>query len=162
MVAYHIKMIKINLINQQNKYQIQEIRIKKLLSFFISEIHQKTNKYDEISIIIINDDKMIDLNKTYFNKNSTTDVISFLYDPIPGEQNLYSGDIIINLDKVVNEGKIRNNMNYELGFYLAHGFDHLNGNKDNTYIKRLIMHKREKKWLKNADKLNLLDNLILD
>ena len=107
----------------------------------------------------MDNNKIKKLHKKYFNKNIITDVITFSYSPIPGE-NKFSADIVINIDLVYKEGLIRNNIDYELAFYIAHGIDHLNGNNDNSYLKRQEMHNREKKWLLKLEKNDLLNNLI--
>lgn len=160
MDEYHINQMKISLINQQNNYNINKKRILILSKEFGFKIQSLDKNWDEITIILTDHENMISLNSKYFKKKTTTDVISFTYNPIPGEKQLLGGDIVINLDMVMEEGKKRNNINFELAFYIAHGFDHLSGYDDNTPIKRKKMHDREKKWIEQADQHNLLDNLI--
>ena len=160
MDEYRINKMKISLINQQNNYHINNKNILNLSKEFGLKIQSEDKDWDEITIILTDHKNMINLNNKYFNKENTTDVISFTYDPIPGEQQLLCGDIIVNLDMVIEEGKRRSNVNYELAFYIAHGFDHLSGNNDNTPLKRKKMHAREKKWIEQAAKYDLLDDLI--
>ena len=71
-------------------------------------------------------------------------MISFRYEPIPGESNQLTGDLIINVQRAHEEGVQRGDRNFELAFYIAHGFDHLNGATDDTPQKRTSMHHREK------------------
>ena len=160
MDEYHTKQMKIYLINQQNNHNINHNNILKLVEELGTNIKSSKKNWDEITIIITDHTGIKKLNNKYFKKDYTTDVISFLYHSIPGEKNALSGDIIVNLDQVFDEGNIRDNINYELAFYIAHGLDHLNGNDDNTSIKRNKMHDREKKWIEKAIKQNLLNNLI--
>ena len=49
---------------------------------------------------------------------------------------------------VYKEGLIRNSIDYELAFYIAHGIDHLNGNDDNTDKKAENAQSREQMGLK--------------
>lgn len=99
-------------------------------------------------------------NQEYFNKNRPTDVITFRYDPIPGEPNLLCGDLIINIERAFEEGTTRGHINYELALYLAHGFDHLSGAEDNTPEKQKAMRTTEIQWLEEAQQNNLLSNLF--
>ena len=151
--------MKIHLINNQKKYKIESNNILKVIESLCQNLKQTKKSWDEISIIIVDNNKIKKLHKKYFNKNTITDVITFSYSPIPGE-NKFSADIVINIDLVYKEGLIRNNIDYELAFYIAHGIDHLNGNNDNSYLKRQEMHNREKKWLLKLEKNDLLKNLI--
>ena len=151
--------MKIHLINNQKKYKIETNNILKVIESLCQNLKKSKENWDEISIIIVDNNKIKKLHKKYFNKNFITDVITFSYSPIPGE-NKFSADIVINIDLVYKEGLIRNNTDYELAFYIAHGIDHLNGNDDNSYLKRKKMHNREKKWLLKLEKNNLLNNLI--
>ena len=151
--------MKIHLINNQKKYKIESNNILKVIESLCKNLKQTKKSWDEISIIIVDNNKIKKLHKKYFNKNIITDVITFSYSPIPGE-NKFSADIVINIDLVYKEGLIRNNIDYELAIYIAHGIDHLNGNDDNSYLKRQEMHNREKKWLLKLEKNDLLNNLI--
>jgi probable rRNA maturation factor len=97
-------------------------------------------------------------NREFFGKDRPTDVISFRYDPIPGEDPAATGDLIINVECAVREGTVREGAEAELALYIAHGFDHLSGADDNTPAKRAAMRRTELRWL---DELNdLTQNLI--
>ena len=159
MVEYRIKIMKIHLNNKQTKYRINSAKIKKVINLLCLNLDLNKRKWSDISVIIVNESEIQSLHHKYFNKNETTDVITFTYPPIPCEK-YYSGDIIINIDIVHKEGKKRKNINYELVFYIAHGIDHLNGNNDDTLEKRKKMHNREKKWVAKLDEIDLLNNLI--
>lgn len=151
--------MKIHLINNQRKYKIKSNNILKVTKSLAQNLKFKKNNWDEISIIIVCDNEIKKLHKKYFNKNTITDVITFSYSPIPGEKK-FSADIVINIDLVHKEGLIRNGIDYELAFYIAHGIDHLNGNDDNTDKKKQKMHNRENKWVSKLQKNGLLNNLI--
>ncbi len=99
-------------------------------------------------------------NLEYFGKNRPTDVISFRYEPVPGENEGWSGDLIVNVDRAVQEGTTRGKIDYELALYIAHGFDHLSGAEDDTDEKRKKMRATETAWLRAASKEGLLEGLF--
>lgn len=91
------------------------------------------------------------LNKQFFQKNSSTDVISFTYDNehIPEEEDDPSGEVVVNIDAAIRQvgHKPASAVLQELLFYMAHGIDHLCGYNDDTPEQRNIMHTREQRWL---------------
>jgi len=101
---------------------------------------------------------MTQTNREYFGKNRPTDVISFRYDPVPGERNAWSGDLIINVDRAVQVGPQHKGIDYELALYIAHGFDHLSGADDDTDANRKKMRTTETAWLREAGAL--VDGLV--
>lgn len=102
---------------------------------------------------MVDDDGITRTNREYFGKNRPTDVISFRYEPIPGEEDTWSGDLVINVDRAVQIGPEHDGIDYELALYLAHGFDHLSGAEDDTDYKRKKMRATETAWLKQAGPL---------
>ena len=111
-------------------------------------------------MVLVDNDGITQTNREYFGKNCPTDVISFRYDPIPGEKDERSGDLIINVDRAVEEGTARSKIDYELALYIAHGFDHLSGAEDNTPEKQKKMRATETAWLRKAKAEGLLDSLL--
>ena len=90
-------------------------------------------KYDgeEISMLLCNDIYMQELNKTYRNIDSTTDVLSFENDEeYEDEEGRWKcvGDIVISLDTLpVNAEYFKESRNDELKRLIVHGLLHLNG-----------------------------------
>ena len=148
-------------INQQ-KHPIHLEKIKRLTDWLAKKLADRTapKTWGEIAIILVDNPGIIQTNREYFGKDRPTDVISFRYDPIPGEADELSGDLIINVDQAITEGTIRGNINHELALYIAHGFDHLSGAEDNTPEKRKKMLATETTWLRQATKENLIDGLL--
>ncbi len=109
-------------------------------------------------MVLVDDEAITQTNREYFGKNRPTDVISFRYDPVPGEDDAWSGDLIINVDRAVQVGPDHKGIDYELALYIAHGFDHLSGAEDDTDAKRKKMRATETAWLREAG--NLVDGLI--
>ena len=110
--------------------------------------------------MLVDDEGITRTNREYFGKNRPTDVISFRYDPVPGEDPAYGGDLVVNVDRAIQEGTARGSVDRELAFYIAHGFDHLSGAEDDTPEKRAKMHATETAWLREADEEGLLDGLV--
>ena len=86
---------------------------------------------EEISMLFCNDTYMQELNKTYRNIDSTTDVLSFENDEeYEDEEGKWKcvGDIVISLDTLpVNADYFEESRNDELKRLIVHGLLHLNG-----------------------------------
>ena len=150
-------MIKINIICNSNtwfKY------IKNPNYFFhnkISNLNKNFKKYKNKKVyctLLLSGNKEIKkLNKKFRKKNKTTDVLSFPFHKkkefkkiMRKENEIYLGDIIINLDKIK---KYNNKESFNLAFnkLWIHGLIHLFGydhKKNNDFYK---MQKIEKKFL---------------
>ncbi|MBI1913018.1 MAG: rRNA maturation RNase YbeY [Deltaproteobacteria bacterium] len=77
----------------------------------------------EVSVLITDDDRIQELNKTYRNKNKPTDVLSF---PMDDEQLL--GDIVISMDTAKAQAEsFKVSLDEELSRLLVHGLLHLLG-----------------------------------
>ena len=86
---------------------------------------------EEISMLLCNDTYMQELNKTYRQIDSTTDVLSFENDEeYEDEEGRWKcvGDIVISLDTLpVNADYFEEDRNAELKRLIVHGLLHLNG-----------------------------------
>ena len=147
--------MKISIQNQQKNHPIQIQNLYKLAEFLGDKLETATaqNRWSEVCIVLVDDDGITQMNREYFGKERPTDVISFRYDPIPGEEEAWSGDLIINVDRAVQVGPEHNGPDDELALYVAHGFDHLSGAEDDTDEKRNRMHATETAWLYEAGPL---------
>lgn len=93
----------------------------------------------EVSITVVSNEKIQDINKEYRDKDKVTDVISFAIED--DEQELFKefdlegvtiprdlGDVFISYDKAVEQAEeFGHTVERELGFLMVHGFLHLNG-----------------------------------
>lgn len=153
--------MKTSIQNQQKNHPIQIKNLCKLAVFLGDKLESATaqNRWSEVCIVLVDDAGITQINREYFGKARPTDVISFRYDPIPGEEEAWSGDLIINVDRAVQVGPEHNGTDDELALYIAHGFDHLSGAEDDTDEKRSRMHATETAWLREAGPLtkNLFD-----
>lgn len=150
--------MKIALLNQQKNHPLHPKKIERLALWLSNKTEAATTPvaWSEVTIVLTDNAGITRTNCEYFGKNRPTDVISFRYDPIPGEANAWSGDLIINVDRAVEEGTARGAIDYELALYMAHGFDHLTGAEDTTPVQRDKMHATETSWLTEAETLGLL------
>ena len=86
---------------------------------------------EEISMLLCNDTYMQELNRTYRQIDSTTDVLSFENDEeYEDEEGKWKcvGDIVISLDTLpVNADYFEEDSNSELKRLIVHGLLHLNG-----------------------------------
>lgn len=92
----------------------------------------------EISITVVDNQKIKEINRDYRNKDAVTDVISFaqeddedIFMTIDLEDDDFPrdlGDIFLSYDKAVEQASdYGHSVDRELGFLLVHGFLHLNG-----------------------------------
>ena len=108
-------------------------------------LNDKNQDTANISIIISNDEKLLQLKKQYFNQNVLTDVITFNLeesgDPIEGE-------IYISLNRVAeNARKFQQEIGRELKRVIIHGFLHLLGYDDKTLEEKKVMTHMEDHYL---------------
>ena len=146
----------------QKSHPIHLQTLQKLTDWLGRKLEEKTTptRWSEVAVVLVDDAGITQTNREYFGKNRPTDVISFRYDPIPGEDPEYSGDLIVNIDRAVQEGTARGKLDYELALYIAHGFDHLSGAEDDTDEKRRKMRAAETAWLRQARDQGLLGKLV--
>ncbi|WP_372807867.1 rRNA maturation RNase YbeY [Pontiella sp.] len=141
------------LLNQQEKHRLQLSKLQKLADWLAAKLEARTvEPWSEVCIVLTDDEGIVPANLEYFGKARPTDVISFRYDPIPGEDEGFSGDLIVNVDRALQVGPEQNGADYELALYIAHGFDHLAGSEDDTPEKKKAMLDTESAWLAEAGK----------
>ncbi|HAU40399.1 MAG: metalloprotease probable rRNA maturation factor [Candidatus Peregrinibacteria bacterium GW2011_GWF2_43_17] len=95
-----------------------------------------------ISLVIVGDKRIQEINKIYRGKNKPTDVISFAYEDSPEfpKENLL-GEIYISLDIAKKQSKEQSHtLKYELRFLFAHGVLHLLGytHKTEDKLKKML------------------------
>ena len=102
--------------------------------------------WQEVTLLLTDDSGITQYNREFFGKDRATDVISFRSEPIPGEDGV-TGDLIVNVERAVQEGPEHGGISAELALYIAHGFNHLSGADDNTPAKRAAMRRTEMRRL---------------
>ena len=97
----------------------------------------------EVSIALVDDDYIKQLNSKYREHDQTTDVLSF-----PQDDDFLLGDIIISLDTAQAQAQEYNHsLAREIGFLTVHGMLHLFGYGHYKEQERRIMRKKEEEIL---------------
>jgi probable rRNA maturation factor len=116
--------------------------IRKWLKVVIRQ-EKKTPWY--INFIFCSDDYLLELNKTYLQHETLTDILTFPYQDDP---DIISGDIFISIDRVKeNADEFRQDFEKELQRVMVHGVLHLIGYSDHGKKKKIIMTEREDYYL---------------
>ena len=150
-------MIKINVITNYSKWfnyikDPNDYIDKKINNLNLGE-KKFTKKILYCTLLLSGKNEIKKLNKKFRKKNKFTDVLSFpfhskydLKKKLKKENEIYLGDIIINLDQIKNKQELKNFRN-EFDHLWIHGFVHLFGydhKKNKEYLK---MSRIEKKYL---------------
>jgi len=94
----------------------------------------------DINYIFCNDNYLHDINVTYLNHDTLTDIISFDYSV--GKE--LHGDIFISIDRVTdNANDFKVQFNEELSRVMVHGVLHYCGYKDKTDEDKSMMRSKE-------------------
>lgn len=135
------------------------ILIKEVISASAKELKKGENF--ELSIILLNNKKIQEINKKYRSINQETDVISFALED--NEEDNFDmffeegknpfprilGDIFISLDKAKEQAdEYEHSFQRELAFLVVHGFLHLNGYDHQTEAEEKEMFNLQEKILK--------------
>jgi len=111
----------------------------------------------EVSVALVDNDYIRELNKTYRGKDAPTDVLSFPMlepgevDDVPseGEVEQLLGDIVISLEKAEEQAKsYGHSFEREVAFLVVHGVLHLLGYDHEIEEERKIMRQKEEEVLK--------------
>lgn len=115
-----------------------------------------------MSLVLTDDAGMRDINRRYLGRDEATDVIAFRLDPIPGEKDGPTGEVIVNVQRALAAGPRSRGWSpsRELALYVAHGCNHLGGATDKSAAARARMRRRELEWLRRARREGWLEELI--
>ena len=130
------------IIENRSKYKLAA---KIFYSVIKSIEEEELDKYEEVNLLLTDDDTIKNLNGRYRGKNKKTDVLSFP-SQIPGLP--FLGDIIIDTS-VDNEQKGNHSLEEELQFLFLHGVLHLLGYDHISAQQKKIMDAKEKKYREN-------------
>lgn len=114
----------------------------------------------EVCVILAGNASTRGINRQLFDSPDTTDVMSLRYDPSPGTGGMCSGEVVVNVERAIEEGPRRGGADRELALYVAHGIDHLSGEEDGSARGYARMRRRELRWLKAAAGAGLLHGLV--
>ena len=115
-------MIKINYVNQYDKIR----SYKKIINYILKKgyLDLKLTEDVIVSVILLDNQAIHELNRIYRDIDSPTDVLSF-----ENDSDLYEiGDIFISIDKIKSQAEeLGHSFEYELAFITVHGFLHCLG-----------------------------------
>lgn len=107
----------------------------------------------EVSITLVDNQYIQSLNKQYRDKDIPTDVLSFpmgkdgKYEVNPETGAQILGDIIISMEKVIEQGKVYgHSMQREVAYLVAHGMLHILGyDHERSSLEKVRMREKEEK-----------------
>lgn len=142
--------------NRQNKYEINEELVQLLERAAIACLTYENWDADyEVSLSLVDDDEIKELNKTYRGKDYSTDVLSF---PLVDEEQMIDieekllGDIVISVERAAEQANEYNHsFEREMGFLLVHSMFHLMGYDHDTEEATNDMRAREEAVLSSIN-----------
>lgn len=143
------------IINQQNKVNYTK-DLQQIITNVTKAIAKlgKLPKNTEVSILIVDNNYIRELNFIYRGLNQATDVLSFAMNELGDEEPDYDfegelnvlGDIIISLEQaVIQSEEYNHSLERELGFLVAHGMLHLLGYDHESPEEEAVMRELEEK-----------------
>jgi len=137
-----------------NESSHSAINNKRLLKSWIREIIKSYRfSIGAINIILVDDEEILNVNRTFLNHNYFTDVITFDYT----DRRVISGDIYISIDSVLNNANhFKQSLNDELKRVIIHGILHLLGFNDSTEEEKIAMRKLENRALNKVKDLLII------
>ena len=156
--------MKIEINNQQSLLKISKRKISKLITFFMGKASKliPERQWQDISLVITDDDLISSVNSEFMGVQSTTDVLSFCLPPMPEAPALFAGEIFVNAQKAIDIARGGPKaVARELALYIAHACDHLMDEDDSDVPSRRRMRNRELRWLREADTMGLLSDIAI-
>ena len=137
-----VDLIKIELTNQQDQHPVDEER---LIEAVRSVLQEEGVKCAEISIAVVDDQTIHELNVQYLNHDYPTDVLSFV---LQREEDYVDGELVVSADTAATQS-VRYGWQAanELLLYVIHGSLHLVGYQDGSETEAAAMRSREDYFL---------------
>lgn len=148
------------IIDQQNKVSYNE-ELQNVITSVASaaaKLHNLPEK-SELSLLLVDDSYIQELNSIYRGQNSVTDVLSFAMNELSEDEPDFDfsndlnvlGDIVISLEKAQSQSEeYGHSLSRELGFLVAHGMLHLMGFDHETEVEEKVMRELEEKILQSV------------
>ena len=136
--------IVIQIIKKFKGIDISEPKIKKLTGALCDRFakHRPADTRYEISIAIVDDNEICELNKQFLNSKAATDCLSFDLSDDEGRPKIF--DLIVNGEMAVRQANLRGHSRQaELALYITHGLLHNLGFDDATKSQARKMHETE-------------------
>ena len=152
--------MEIMIINQQNL-----VNFNKEMQHLINNVVNHTAKLGrlpkntEVSILIVDNSYIQELNFIYRSQNKPTDVLSFSMNEmsdnepdfdVPGDVYLL-GDIVISIEQALCQSKdYGHSLERELGYLVVHGMLHLLGYDHESEDEKMVMRSLEEKVMRSV------------
>lgn len=116
---------------------------RKLRSWILDVIEREGGTPGEVNVVLVCDDRLLQMNRDFLNHDYYTDIMTFQEDP-----DTVSGEIYISIDRVKeNARKYKKDASEELHRVIIHGFLHMLGYSDKSDVEKEIMRAREDFYL---------------
>ena len=118
---------------------------RKLRNWFRATILKEGGKPGTLNFIFCSDSYLLEINTSYLNHNTFTDIITF---DLSEDKQTVSGDIFISIERVKENAKsFKISFPWELNRVLIHGILHLLGYQDKTPSQKKEMRSKEDYYL---------------
>ena len=135
-------MIRIYWADQQRHLKVNKRNLNVMLRSVLREMGYGSIS---LSIALVDDKQIQQLNQQYLNRDEPTDVLAFpLADSTDaGKENLL-GEVVVSTEQALSEARRRDySPHQELALYCVHGLLHLLGYDDTTVKKRRAMEQKQ-------------------
>ncbi|QDU81340.1 Endoribonuclease YbeY [Polystyrenella longa] len=143
-------MYQLDIANQQELLPVNESELEKVVHLLLNEEQVAAA---EISLVLVDNPTLRELNIQYLNHDYDTDVLSFLLEeeqlevldsPRRGAGKRIEGELIISTEMAIERApEYKWSAENEFILYLIHGILHLLGYDDLTDEERMLMRERE-------------------
>lgn len=138
----------VEITNRQRRFRINRKEVENLAALVLAGEGVGER---EVSLLLVNNDQIRELNRRYLKRNYPTDVLSFPQNEGPdcNINNRFLGDVVLSTEQILlqtpeNGERVED----EFALCLIHGILHLLGYSDHPSDFREIMRLREEKFLK--------------
>jgi probable rRNA maturation factor len=136
------KRFQIEISNQQDVVEVDELQLRQSIAMIL----QDAGIFEaEVSLAIVDDSTIWELNKQHLDHDYPTDVLSFL---LTRDDQWLEGEVIVSADTAIREaGAYQWPATHELLLYVIHGTLHLVGYDDLQPEALQVMREREDHYL---------------
>lgn len=133
----------VEVIDKQSALNIDESRLIEAVNFIVSDSDYESA---EISIAVVGDAEMHEMNNQYLAHDYPTDVLSF---PLEATDRFLAGEIIVSSETAIKESAEHGLADLdELLLYVVHGTLHLVGYDDKDPNHRKVMREKETVYMR--------------
>ncbi|MCX5692846.1 MAG: rRNA maturation RNase YbeY [Candidatus Omnitrophica bacterium] len=139
--------MKIDIQNLQSVAKIDKNKVIECANYVLKAMGENDA---ELSLVLVNDTYIRNLNWKYRGNDSATDVLAFPMRDSRRLSGVILGDVVISVETAKREAKKRKkDLQDELDLYFVHGILHLLGYDDEKIRKRKKMKQKEKELMES-------------